>query len=300
MSAAATLLLSPGTTLAQQPPPPPEEYRHRVDVALVLVPASVTTPDGRPVTWLERDAFEVYEEGELRPLKVFEKKTELPLQLVLLIDSSLSTAGKLKQQKAAMVRFIRHVLRPQDAAALYEFSGGTRAVVDFSSDPRALKRGLDKIKAGAGTAIYDTLVEVSAALAEREGRRVLVLITDGNDTTSEKDFHAALRAIQQAEATVFALVVRPIPGESGRSVRGEHVLITFAETTGGRVFFPQRPAQLELFFEQLSELLRTQYLLGFQPAPPGGRSEFRSIAVRVTEGNYLVRHRTGYYTEPRR
>ncbi|MFQ5722921.1 MAG: VWA domain-containing protein [Terriglobia bacterium] len=298
--AAATLLLSSGVGLAQQPPPPPEEYRHRVDVALVLVPASVTTPDGRPVTWLDRDAFEVYEDGERRPLKIFEKKTGLPLQLVLLIDSSLSTAGELKQEKAAMVRFIQRVLRPQDAAALYEFCGGTRAVVDFSSDPRALKRGLDKIKASAGTALYDTLVEVSAALAEREGRRVLVLITDGNDTTSKNDFHAALRAIQQAEATVFALVVRPIPGESGRSVRGEHVLITLAETTGGRVFFPQRPAQLEPFFDQLSEILRTEYLLGFQPAPPGGHSEFRSIAVRVTEDDYRVRHRSGYYTEPRR
>lgn len=280
--------------------PPPDDYRYRVDVQLVMVSASVTTREGQPVTWLEGDAFEVYEDGQRRPLKVFEKKTALPLQLVLLVDASLSAASQLKQQKMAMARFIRRVLRPQDAAALYEFSGAAHAVVDFSSDPAQLERGLEEIEPSAGTALYDTMIEASAQLEEREGRRVLVLITDGNDTTSEADFHAALRALQEAEATVFALIVRPIPGESGRSVRGEHVLITFAKMTGGRVFYPARAVELDRFFNQLSELLRTQYLLGFQPAARRGRREFRRVEVQVRGGDYIVRHRTGYYTEPQR
>lgn len=280
--------------------PPADDYRYRVDVQLVMVSASVITPAGKPVTDLDQDAFEVYEDGTLRPLKVFEKKTALPLQLVLLVDASLSAASELPGEKMAMARFIQRVLRPVDAAALYEFSGGPRALVDFSDDIRKLEAGLQLIRPRAGTALYDTLVEASARLKERQGRRVLVLITDGNDTTSEKDFHAALRALQEAEATVFALIVRPIPGESGRSVRGEHVLISFAEATGGRVFYPARVADLDPFFDELSELLRTQYLLGYQPAPAEWRSRFRSIDVRVKGGDYMVRHRTGYYAEARR
>ncbi|MFQ5696420.1 MAG: VWA domain-containing protein [Terriglobia bacterium] len=291
------LCLLSGAASAQEPPP--EEFRYRVDVQLVLVSASITTADGQPVTWLERDAFEVYEDGELRPLKVFEKETALPLQLVLLVDASLSAAKELKAEKKAMARFMQRVLRPTDAAALYGFSGGARALVDFSANLKELERGLAQIEPEAGTALYDTLIEAAAQLKEREGRRVLVLITDGNDTTSKKDFHAALRALQEAEATVFALVVRPIPGESGRSVRGEHVLITFAQTTGGRVFFPGRVAELDRFFDDLSELLRTQYLLGFQPSLPEWRPEFRTIEVRVQGGDFQVFHRTGYYSERR-
>ncbi|MBI2956246.1 MAG: VWA domain-containing protein, partial [Acidobacteria bacterium] len=105
---------------------------------------------------------------------------------------------------------------------------------------------------------------------------------------------------QQAEASIFALVVRPIPGESGRSVRGEHALINLAQLTGGQVFFPGGAAELDRFFDQLSELLRTQYLLGYVPAPPSFRPEFRTIEVRVKDGDFRVRHRQGYFAEPRR
>lgn len=284
--------------LAQEVPPPAEDsYRYRVNVGLVLVAASVTTADGLPVTNLDEDAFQVYEDGVLRPVKVFEKKTALPLQLALMVDASLSTATELQKEKLAMARFIQRVLRPQDAAALYEFSGGVRARVDFSNDGRKLEAALAHIKPRAGTALYDTVVDAAEKLKGREGRRVLVLVTDGNDTSSEKTYQDALRAAQEAEVTIFALVVRPIPGESGRSVRGEHVLINFADMTGGRVFFPARAAEMDRFFDQLSDLLRTQYLLGYEPAPPEWRPRLRTIEVRVAGTDYVVRHRKGYYAE---
>ena len=279
--------------------PPPDSFRYRVDVQLVLLSASVLTPEGRPVTDLEQEAFEVYEDGQLRPIKLFERKTALPLQLVLLVDASLSAASELKAQKAAMARFIQRVLLPKDTAALYELSGKSKVVVDFSDSPQKLQEGLQQIEVRAGTALYDATVEVSDKLKEREGRRVMVVVSDGNDTTSESDFQSALRALQEAEATLFALVVRPIPGESGRNVRGEHVLITLAELTGGRVFFTERVGEMDRFFDELNDLLRTQYLLGYQAAPPGYRSEFRTIEVRIKGRKDIVRHRTGYYAEPR-
>lgn len=288
-------LLSAGTVVGQQPPP--SGFRHRVDVRLVLVPTSVSGAEGAPLTDLEGNAFEIYEDGVLRPLKVFEKAIQLPLQLVLMVDTSLSAAKELKGEKEAMRRFISTVLRPEDAAALVELSGDARTVVEFSSVPAQLEKGLDEMKARAGTALYDAIVETAGLLKEREGRRVMVLITDGNDTTSKSDFRQALEAAQQADVILYGILVRPIPGESGRSVRGEHVLIELADFTGGQVFFPAAAEEMDKFFNELSRVLRTQYLLGFSPLPSGNVSELRTIEVRVKGGNYQVRHRKGYYTD---
>lgn len=285
---------------AQQPPAPPappESYRYRINVQLVLVPVSVSVPTGEPVTSLDQSAFEALEDGQPRPIKLFEKETSLPLQLALLVDASLSAANDLKQEKEAMVQFIQRVLRPNDAAALYQLSGKLKPLAKFSDSTATLEKSLRGLRPGAGTALYDAIIEAASELKDRQGRRALVLITDGNDTTSKHNFHDALRAAQEAELSIFSLLVRPIPGESGRSVRGEHVLQEFADMTGGRVFFPGSVTQLDRFFDELSEMLRTQYLIGYEPLPPSPRSEFRTIEIKVKGQDYVVRHRTGYYTE---
>ncbi len=289
-----------GGARAQLPPPPAsEDFRYKVGVQLVLVPASVSTPVGTALTDLKQDDFEILENGKPRPLKVFEKSVALPLRLVLMLDASLSTASELKTEKAAMVRFIQRVLRPQDTAALCEFSGGVRVLADFSNSAKTLDTALKSVKPKAGTSLYDAIIEASGKLREQTGRRVVVIISDGNDTTSKHDFQAALRAAQEAEVSVFSLVIRPIAGESGRSVRGEHALIQLADLSGGLVFFPTRAGDMDQFFDKLSDFLRTQYLLGYEPAPPGIRAEFRTIEVRVKGGaDYRVQHRKGYFVEP--
>ena len=284
---------------AQMPPPPTEDFRYKVGVQLVLVPTSVSTPVGTALTDLKQEDFEVLENGQPRQLKVFEKSVALPLRLVLMLDASLSTASELKTEKAAMVRFIQRVLRPQDTAALYEFSGGVRVLADFSGSAKTLDTALKTVKPKAGTALYDALIEASGHLREQSGRRVVVIISDGNDTTSRADFHAALQAAQEAEVSVFSLIVRPILGESGRNVRGEHALIQLADLTGGLVFFPAGAADMDQFFDKLSDFLRTQYLLGYEPTPPGIRAEFRTIEVRVKgRQDYRIQHRKGYFVEP--
>jgi VWFA-related protein len=151
-----------GSARAQLPPPPPsEDFRYKVGVQLVLVPASVSTPVGTALTDLKQDDFEVFENGKPRPLKVFEKSVALPLRLVLMLDASLSTASELNTEKAAMVRFIQRVLRPQDTAALYEFSGGVRVLADFSGSAKTLDTALKTIRPKAGTALYDAIIEAS-------------------------------------------------------------------------------------------------------------------------------------------
>jgi Ca-activated chloride channel family protein len=294
----AFLLITSVAARAQLPPPPEKNgFRYRVGVQLVLVPASVTNTQGKAVNDLAQDAFEVYENGQVRPIRVFEQATSLPLRMAILVDSSLSTFAELQAEKKAISQFIRGALRPEDTAALYEFSGGVRMLADFSNSARTLETGLSTIKVRAGTALYDAIVEASARLREQEGRRVLVIISDGNDTTSQADFHAALRALQEAEASVFALVVRPIASESGRSVRGEHALMSLAELTGGRVYFPSRTQEMDRVFAELDEFLRTQYLIGYEPVPPPLRAEYREIDLRVKGTDYTVRHRKGYFVE---
>ncbi len=294
-----TFLLVAGVAAQAQLPPPPtdESFRYRVGVQLVLVPASVTNAQGKAVNDLAQGAFEVYENGQARPIRVFERSTSMPLRLAILVDASLSTFAELDAEKKAISQFVRGALRPQDTAALYEFSGGVRMLADFSNSARTIEIGLSTIKVKAGTSLYDGILEASARLREQEGRRVLVIISDGNDTTSKADFHAALQALQEAEASVFALVVRPIPGESGRSVRGEHALMSLADLTGGRVYFPSRAQEMDRVFAELDEFLRTQYLIGYEPGPAPLRAEYREIAVRVKETDYTVRHRKGYFVE---
>jgi VWFA-related protein len=162
-------------TSARPQEPPPDSFRYRIDVQLVLLSASVTTAAGRPVTDLDEGAFEVYEDGKLRPIKLFERKTALPLQLVLMVDASLSAVSKLPAEKEAMARFIHRVLLPADVAALYELSGKSKPVVEFSRDVKQLEAGLTLIEERAGTALYDAIVEVASKLKEREGRRVMVI-----------------------------------------------------------------------------------------------------------------------------
>lgn len=284
-------------TYAPQEPVPGQspDYRLKVDASLVLVPTTVMSPTGGPVSNLERDAFEVYENGELCELVMFERHAALPVQLVLMIDTSLSTMTALRHEQEAAAEFIREVLRPQDWAALYEFSGGVHQRVAFTGDVASLEQGLFLLRAQAGTALYDAIVEASEELRKREGRRVLVVVSDGTDTTSERDFQAALQAAQYAEVALFSLLIRPIPGESGRNMRGEQVLIAFAEMTGGQVFFPDSTEELAASFGKLRDVLGTQYLLGYRPPIHNEGDDFHRIEVRVRSGDYVVRHRRGYW-----
>ena len=293
----AILLLGLSAANAQTPESRPA-HTLKVDVRLVMIPAHVSSPAGDPVTDLKQEDFEVWEKGKLRPIKFFKRSDNMSLQMILLIDTSLSAARELPAEKVSMARFIRRVLRRGDAAALIEMAGDARTVVDFSSDANELETSLKKIDARAGTGLYDTLIEAAEMLGEREGRRVMILITDGNDTTSKEDYHAALAAVTGIDASIFAVVVRPIAGVSGRSVRGENALTSLSAMTGGQAFFPEGPDELDRFFDELSEVLRTQYLIGIAPAPAGRESDYREIVVRVSGEDYFIRHRQGYFTRP--
>jgi len=301
-------LSAPALAQAAAPPQRPGEPAdkaptYRVDVKLVNVFVTVTDNRGAPVSTLQKDNFEVREDGVVQKLAVFDRESALPLSIVLAVDTSLSTYKDLKLELDAARAFARSVLRPQDALALFQFSEVVDELVPFTSDLRLVDRGIARVRVGAATALYDAIFLGSQALMRRQGRKVLVVITDGGDTVSQVNYQDALREAQQADALLYSIVIVPVEASAGRNTGGEHALIQISEDTGGKYYYAETPQQIERAFHRISDELRTQYLLGYYPRQRLSDSDFRRIQVKVTppaDSDLALplhpRHRTGYYT----
>jgi Ca-activated chloride channel homolog len=272
----------------------------KVDVKLVNVFVTVTDDHGAPVGGLTKENFELLEDGAAQTVSVFDKESALPLSIVMDIDTSLSTRKDLPLELTSARRFAHAILRPVDALCLYEFSETVNEVVPFTADLKAIDRGIDRVHYGAATALYDAIYLGAQAVERRQGRKVMVVITDGGDTVSRVDYKEAVRAAQEAEVIVYSIIVVPIEASAGRDTGGEHALIQISEDTGGKYFYATSVPQLDDAFRKISDELRTQYLLAYYPSRHFSDSNFRRIEVRVTgtsAGSTLaVHHRTGYYT----
>jgi Ca-activated chloride channel family protein len=290
-----------------------DDRRIKVDVSLVNVFASVLDNSGRPVPDLPREAFEVYEEGVKQQVEVFESETQQPLDLALLIDSSLSTLTDLAFEKEAAARFIRQVVRPGDRLAVFEVSDVVSQLAEFTSNVGHLEESVRRIEGGGSAPLYDAIVLGSQALEKRPlgRRRVLVLVTDGGETNSRAKFEEARRAALAAGTMLYTILINPIKSEGGRNTAGEHALVTITEVTGGSMYFPLAAADLNAIFDRMDRELRTQYRLGYYPTPrppQNAVAAFRRLEVRVipvaAEGEpspaatvrFSVHHRLGYFT----
>ncbi len=166
--------------------------------------------------------------------------------------------------------------------ALYQFSEIVEDLVPFTSDLRLIDRGISRVQVGAATALYDAIFLGSQSLMRRQGRKVLVVITDGGDTMSQVDYHGALREAQQADALVYSIIMVPIQASAGRNTGGEHALIQMSEDTGGKHYYADTPQEIDRAFRRISDELRTQYVLGYYPRQRLSGSDFRRIQVKVT------------------
>lgn len=273
----------------------------KVDVKLVNVFVTVTDVHGAPVEGLNKDNFILEEDGRPQKISVFDKESALPLSIALAIDTSLSTRHDLPLEQASAKRFVQTILRPVDAFSVYAFSETVReSTPGFTPDLKRIDEAIDHIHYGAATALYDAIYLASRALDPRHGRKVIVLITDGEDTISKVDYHEAVRAAEEAEALVYSIIIVPIENSAGREIGGEHALIQLSEDTGGKYYYATSTSQLDQAFQKISDELRTQYLLAYYPSQRTSFSEFRRIQVKVTgvadASTYNVRHRAGYYT----
>src|SRR5271157_4727921 len=190
----------------------------RVNVKLVNVFATVTNSGGAPVSSLKQDDFQLYEDGKLQKIAVFQRESELPLSIVIAVDASLSTRNNQKLELDSARRFSHTILRPIDGISLFQFSEVVDQLTPFTADIRVIDRGISRVRTGAATALYDTLYLGSDALMSRRGRKVMVIITDGGDTVSKTNYQEAVREAQQAEVILYSIIIVPIESNAGRDI----------------------------------------------------------------------------------
>jgi Ca-activated chloride channel family protein len=293
-AAALTLLAAWCLAAAQEP-------TFRVDVRLVRMLVTVRDAMGEPVRELTREDFKVTDNGVPQELAVFERHTDQPLSVALLIDSSASTLGQGQYVRNAVRRFLGAVTaegNPADAVAAYAFNDEVTELTGFTRRADRLTERMAKIKPQGGTALYDAIYLASEDLGRREGRRVMVVLSDGGDTVSRVRFHGALEALHGINAVCYAILVVPVAAEAGRNTGGENALITLSTWTGGKLFFPADPASLEQALSDILKDLRTQYLLGYYPKNlPYTKERFHKVQVRVANPQYNISARNGYFSD---
>lgn len=278
----------------------------RVNVKLVSVFTTVTDSAGAPVASLKEEDFQVFEDGKPQKIAVFHRESELPLSIVVAIDTSLSTRGDQKLELESARHFAHAILRPIDGISLFQFSEIVDQVTPFTADVKVIDRAINHIHSGAATALYDTLYLGSDALLNRRGRKVMVVITDGGDTVSKTSYQEAVREALQAEVILYSIIIVPIENSAGRDIGGEHALIQLSRDTGGKYFYASGLEQLDAAFRKISDELRTQYLIAYYPSARLADSEFRRIEIKINPATQdapnpaelQVRYRTGYYTMP--
>jgi Ca-activated chloride channel family protein len=269
-------------------------------VKLVNVFVTVTDARGAPMASLQKENFVLKEDGREQKIAIFSKESALPLSIALAVDTSLSTRKDLPLELTSARKFAHAIVRPQDGLAVYKFSEEVSLMVPFTSDLKKIDAGIERMRNGSATALYDAIYLGSHALGRRQGRKVMVVITDGGDTMSQVNYKEALRAAQEAEAIIYSIIIVPIEADAGRDTGGEHALIQISSDTGGKYYYAKSLAQLDEAFQKISDELRTQYLLAYYPSEHFTGSEFRQLRVDLANppsgGPYQAHYRAGYYT----
>ncbi len=293
-----SLLVVPQRGELAQTDSPNKEYKLSVDVNLVTITVTVTRADGSWVPGLTVKDFQIFEDEQNQKISLFGKQSDQPLQLFLLFDSSLSIAPELKTQQESAIEFVQSILRPVDRVSILRISEEVDEVVRKANQMERIIEAIRSVKPGGGTSLYDAIYLASEILKESRGRRVILVISDGTDTTSHTQFQDCLRKALNSESVIYSLIVQPIKSEPGRNLGGEHALIYLSDRTGGRYFRISSTDHFKKSFETISEELRTQYILGYYPQSNFKR-DYRKIEVRVSDPTHVVRARDGYFTSPR-
>jgi len=290
LALAASLLAAP---LAAQ------ETTLRVDVKLVSLFVNVTDRNGAIVGGLTDADFAVYEDGRPQKIAVFERQSELPLNLTLAIDTSGSVHKDMTEEADAARRFAHALVRPQDQMSLMQFATEVREITPFTNKLSQIDRGLGQLRGDFATALYDAIYLGSERLGRRQGRKVLIVISDGGDTAKSTTYAQALEQALRNEVMIYSIIDVPIAASAGRDLGGEHALITLAEQTGGKSFY-ESEGGLDKAFARVSDDLRTQYLLGYYPKNQEPGRSFHRVEVtipRAATQDFNIRHKAGYYME---
>jgi Ca-activated chloride channel family protein len=276
-----------------------QETTLHVDVKLVNLFVNVTDKNGTIVGGLARDDFAVSEDGRPQQIAVFERQSELPLNITLAIDTSGSVKKDMADEADAARRFAHAIMRPQDQMSLLQFATYVNELTPFTNKVALIDRGLSQLHSDFATALYDAIYLGSDRLGPREGRKVLVLVSDGGDTAKNTTYPQALEQALRHEVMIYSIIDVPIAASAGRDLGGEHALITLAEQTGGKSFYVS-DGGLDKAFARVSDDLRTQYLLGYYPRNQEPGRSFHRVQItipRAAPDAFNIRHKTGYYMD---
>lgn len=286
-------------TLSGQTPPQRPAFRSGIDVVSLNV--TVTDPENRYVTDLQLDEFVVYEDGIQQDVTFF-TRTQLPIALALLIDTSASMEDRLATAQSAAVGFAQR-LRPQDMAEVIDFDSRVEILEAFTNDIQQLERAIHRTSAGGSTslfnAIYISLKELKTVRArsiEDVRRQAIVVLSDGEDTSSLVDFDEVLELAKRSETVIYTIGLRSRERRSRRGFQeADFVLRQLSQETGGRAFFPNDIQDLAGIYEQISDELSSQYTLGYTSKNPQRDGRWRRVVVRVNRPEVTARTKQGYY-----
>jgi Ca-activated chloride channel family protein len=305
----------PGSQSQENPSPSATQDERpsiRVLTGLVHLVATVTDHRRNFITDLEQSDFKVLENGTAQTIRFFGRETDLPLRIGLLLDTSNSIRPRLQFEQEAAIDFLTKVIRRnKDMAFLMTFDNEPEIVQDYTGDLSLLNDAIRKQRAGGGTALDDAIYRASEKLsnpplpsgADPEVRRVIVVISDGDDNLSDHALSEAIEGAIRAETAIYAISTNTdwvaIDDESRPSKyhldQGDKILQKFADETGGRVFFPFKIDDLAQSFMDIGSELRSQYFLAYSPVVPLSQGQYRQIEVRTDRKNLIVRARKGYY-----
>ena len=290
----ACILAATAVTLAQQP-----VFRGTPQIT-VDVPAMVTDAEGRLVPNLEKEDFTILDNGKPVELLVFDDAVQ-PFTAVVMMDFSASMTNNLRLLKDASEQFLLRML-PQDRAQVGAFSDKIQFSGTFTSDRDDLIGALDDLQYGNPTRLYDAIDQSVDVVEDSKGRKVVVVFTDGDDTSSHVGFGKVLDRARQSEVMVYAIGLESeyLGGPNGRMVRTrpDRALRKLAEETGGGYFELKKSADLAPTFTRVAQELHSLYTLGFQPPMLDGKEH--KLEVRVKKAGMTARARRSYVASPER
>ena len=288
---AASAAIGAGTADGQ------ERFRGGVD----LVSLNVTvTQGGRYVADLEQGDFEVYEDGVRQQISFF-SRVQPPIALAVLLDTSASMEGKLETAQEAAVGFARQ-MRRGDTMEVVEFNGQVTVLQPFTGDVAALERAIRQAHVTGSTALYNaiyislkSLQKARARSADEIRRQAIVVLSDGDDTSSLVAYDEVLNLAKRSETTIYAIGLRQNEQQRREFKEAEFVLRQLSQETGGRVFYPTSVAELPKIYEQIALELASQYSIGYSSSNPARNGAWRRLVVRVSRPDTIGRTRQGYY-----
>ena len=275
-----------------------DKYQFRITVDLISLNVTVTDTRNRFITELVRDNFSVYEDGVKQEVSVFSQE-DLPLRMVLLMDTSASMEEKISSAQEAAIRFVGTLKEEEDVAQVVEFGSRARVLQSFTADRDKLAKVIRMTQAGGTTSLYNALYIALKNLARRRTdirRQAIVVLSDGEDTSSIVTFDQVMELAKDTDVTIYTISLRD--GSRRRSKyfsQAEHVLKKLAEETGGQWFFPEHIQELESVYARISKELKSQYNIGYVSANTKRDGSWRRVVVQTDRENLIVRTKLGYY-----